>query len=100
MHLAPRADAHDIGASDLRATFTYVARERGERGLSFLCAREKVAEPRLGPELKLKAAFGGAYVANDGFDQASAEARLAAGEAVAVAFGKLFPIPTCRAAWR
>jgi len=30
------------------------------------------------------------YVANEGFDQASAEAVLEAGEADAVAFGKLF----------
>jgi 2,4-dienoyl-CoA reductase-like NADH-dependent reductase (Old Yellow Enzyme family) len=88
MHLAPRADAHDMGDSDLPATFTYVARELGKRGLAFLCAREKVAEPRLGPQLK--AAFGGVYVANEGFDQASGEAALAAGEADAVAYGKLF----------
>jgi hypothetical protein len=88
MHLAPRADAHDMGDSDLPATFGYVARELGKRGIAFLCARESVKEPRLGP--RLKAAFGGIYVANEGFDQASAEAALAAGEADAVAFGKLF----------
>ncbi|HEX4113253.1 MAG TPA: alkene reductase, partial [Stellaceae bacterium] len=88
MHLAPRADAHDMGDSDLPATFGYVARELGKRGLAFLCAREKVEAPRLGPQLK--AAFGGVFVANEGFDQASAEAALAAGEADAVAFGKLF----------
>lgn len=88
MHLAPRADAHDMGDSDLPATFGYVARELGKRGLAFLCAREKVAEPRLGP--RLKAAFGGIYVVNEGFDQDSGEAALAAGEADAVAYGKLF----------
>ena len=43
---------------------------------------------RLGPQLK--AAFGGVFIANEGFDQASAEAALARGEADAVAFGKLF----------
>ena len=31
MHLAPRADAHDMGDSDLPATFGYVARELGKR---------------------------------------------------------------------
>ncbi len=88
MHLAPRADAHDMGDSDLPATFLYVARELGKRGIAFLCARESVKAPRLGPQLK--AAFGGAYLANEGFDQASAETALAAGEADAVVFGKLF----------
>jgi 2,4-dienoyl-CoA reductase-like NADH-dependent reductase (Old Yellow Enzyme family) len=88
MHLAPRADAHDMGDSDLPATFGYVARELGKRKIAFLCARESSKAPRLGPELKT--AFGGAYVVNEGFDQASAEAAIEAGEADAVAFGKLF----------
>ncbi len=39
MHLAPRMDSHDMGDSDARATFTYVGRELGKRGLAFLCAR-------------------------------------------------------------
>jgi 2,4-dienoyl-CoA reductase-like NADH-dependent reductase (Old Yellow Enzyme family) len=88
MHLAPRADSHDMGDSDLPATFGHVARELGKRGIAFICARESLKEPRLGPQLK--AAFGGVYVANEGFTQESAEAVLAAGEADAVAFGKLF----------
>ena len=88
MHLAPRADAHDMGDSDLPATFGYVARELGKRKLAFLCARESLKAPRLGPVLKKE--FGGAYVANEGFDFASGQALLAAGEADAVAFGKPF----------
>ena len=68
VHLAPRGDAHDVGDSDLPATFGYVARQLGERKIAFLCARESVKEPRLGPALK--AAFGGVYVANEGFDKA------------------------------
>jgi len=88
VHLAPRADSHDMGDSDLPATFGYVARELGRRKIAFICARESVKEPRLGPALK--AAFGGVYVANEGFDKASAEAALKVGEADAVAFGKDF----------
>jgi 2,4-dienoyl-CoA reductase-like NADH-dependent reductase (Old Yellow Enzyme family) len=88
VHLAPRGDAHDMGDSDLPATFGYVARELGKRKIAFLCARESTKAPRLGPTLKEQ--FGGAYIANEGFDQQSAEAALAAGEADAVAFGKLF----------
>ncbi|MGC2787767.1 MAG: alkene reductase [Roseiarcus sp.] len=88
VHLAPRGDAHDMGDSDLPATFGYVARELGKRKLAFLCARESTKAPRLGPDLK--AAFGGVYVANEGFSREEAEAVVAAGEADAVAFGKLF----------
>jgi 2,4-dienoyl-CoA reductase-like NADH-dependent reductase (Old Yellow Enzyme family) len=88
VHLAPRADLHDMGDSDLPATFGYVARELGKREIAFLCARESTKTPRLGPELK--AAFGGVYIANEGFDREHAEAVIEAGEADAVAFGKLF----------
>ena len=88
MHLAPRADAHDMGDGDLPATFGFVARELGARKIAFICARELIKEPRLGPQLK--AAFGGVYVANEGFSQESAARIVAAGEADAVAFGKLF----------
>ena len=38
----------------------------------------------------LKAAFGGVYIANEGFSRDDAEATIEAGEADAVAFGKLF----------
>jgi 2,4-dienoyl-CoA reductase-like NADH-dependent reductase (Old Yellow Enzyme family) len=88
MHLAPRADAHDMGDSDLPSTFGYVARELAKRRIAFICARESTKAPRLGPELK--AAFGGIYVANEGFGRVDAETAIEAGEADAVAFGKLF----------
>jgi 2,4-dienoyl-CoA reductase-like NADH-dependent reductase (Old Yellow Enzyme family) len=88
LHIAPRGDAHDMGDSDLLETFTYVAKAARERGLAFLCAREHVAANSIGPALK--AAFGGVYIVNEGFDAAKAEAALAAGDADAVAFGKLF----------
>jgi 2,4-dienoyl-CoA reductase-like NADH-dependent reductase (Old Yellow Enzyme family) len=88
LHLAPRADAHDMGDSDLPATFGYVARELGKRKIAFLCARESTKAPRLGPQLK--AAFGGVYIANEAFTRETAEEVIASGEADAVAFGKLF----------
>jgi 2,4-dienoyl-CoA reductase-like NADH-dependent reductase (Old Yellow Enzyme family) len=88
MHLAPRGDAHSMGDSNARATFGYVARELGKRKLAFICVREHVGEGRIGPELKKE--FGGVYIANEGFTQETAERVIAAGEADAVAFGKLF----------
>ncbi|HEX4106310.1 MAG TPA: alkene reductase [Rhizomicrobium sp.] len=87
MHLAPRADSHDMGDSDRLGTFTYVARELGKRKLAFLCAREKWQDDSIGPAIKL--AFGGALIANEGFDFESANRLLAEGRADAVAFGKL-----------
>jgi 2,4-dienoyl-CoA reductase-like NADH-dependent reductase (Old Yellow Enzyme family) len=88
MHLAPRGGAQSMKDSDPLATFSYVARELGRRRLAFICARESNKPGRIGPQLK--AAFGGAYIANEEFTRESAHLALAAGEADAVAFGKLF----------
>jgi 2,4-dienoyl-CoA reductase-like NADH-dependent reductase (Old Yellow Enzyme family) len=85
MHLAPRADAHDMGDSNRAATFGYVARELGKRGIAFICAREKEGEDSLGPQLKQL--FGGVYIANERFTKAQANRWLAEGKADAVAFG-------------
>jgi len=88
MHLSPRGDAHDMGDSDPLATFGYVASELGKRKLAFIAARERLGADSIGPQLKKL--FGGVYVANEGFDLASGNAALAAGDADAIAFGKLF----------
>jgi 2,4-dienoyl-CoA reductase-like NADH-dependent reductase (Old Yellow Enzyme family) len=86
MHLAPRADAHDMGDSNISETFLHAARELGKRKLAFLCARESYEPPPLGPSLKQ--AFGGIYIANEGFTADSAREAIRAGTADAVAFGK------------
>ena len=106
MHLAPRMDAHDMGDSDRLGTFGYVARELGKRKLGWIAAREAVIGPdtqlvdsqgnpreaahkeSIGPILKQL--FGGPFIANEGFDQASAEKEIEEGRADAVAFGKLY----------
>ena len=88
MHLAPRGDAHGISDANRKETFEYVARELGRRKIAFLMAREREAEDSLGPDLKQ--VFGGVYVANEAFSQASGEAILERGAADAVGFGKLF----------
>lgn len=88
MHLAPRGDVQGMGDPDPRTIFTYLATELGKRKLAFLMAREYYADDRLGPDLKK--AFGGVYIANEKYTQAQAEQVIEAGEADAVAFGKLF----------
>jgi 2,4-dienoyl-CoA reductase-like NADH-dependent reductase (Old Yellow Enzyme family) len=88
MHLAPRCDSHDMGDSHPLATFGFVARELGKRGIAFICARESLGANRLGPQLKQL--FGGRYIANEQFTKATGNQVLAAGEADAVAFGVPF----------
>jgi 2,4-dienoyl-CoA reductase-like NADH-dependent reductase (Old Yellow Enzyme family) len=88
MHLAPRGDLYSMGDSNPAATFGYVAEQLGQRGIAFIAARESVGPGRLGPEIKHT--FGGIYIANEGFSFETANQAIAAGEADAVAFGKLF----------
>ncbi|MBU0900576.1 MAG: alkene reductase [Gammaproteobacteria bacterium] len=85
VHLAPRADSHDMGDANRAETFTYVARELGKRGMAFICAREKEADDSLSPSLK--EAFGGVFIANERFTKDQANAWLQSGKADAVAFG-------------
>ena len=86
MHLAPRGDAHDMGDSDSRGLFLSVARELGKRKLAFLCARENHDTEPVGPSMKV--AFGGVFIANEGFTAETAREAISAGKADAVAFGK------------
>jgi len=88
VHLSPRGDFHSMGDTDLAGTFEYVARRLGERKIAFICAREYLGPDRIGP--KLKAAFGGVYIANEKFTHETAGQAVKAGEVDAVAFGKLF----------
>lgn len=88
MHIAPKGDSHDVGSPDLEELFTYVATELGKRKLAFICARESYDGNEIGPDLKK--AFGGIYIANQGFSKETAEAAIEAGNADAVAFGKAY----------
>ncbi len=88
MHIAPKGDAHDVGSADSKALFSYVATELGKRKIAFLCARESYDGNEIGPDLK--EAFGGVYIANQGFTQETAEAAVNSGNADAVAFGQLY----------
>ena len=69
MHLSPRCDGQSCADSDPAATYTYVATHLGKRGIAFLCTRESQDAPRLAPAMK--AAFGGALIANQGLTRES-----------------------------
>ena len=87
-HLAPKADAHDMGDEDLEETFIALARELGQRKLAFLFARESREDNYLEP--KIKAAFGGVTIANQNLTKDEAEHLLKSGQADAVSWGQLF----------
>ena len=87
-HIAPRADAHTMGDSNPVALFTHLAKELAKREIAFICAREYQADDSIGRHIK--EAFGGAYIANEKFTKASAEALIEAGGATAVAFGSQY----------
>lgn len=88
LHLAPRADAHDMGDSNLKATFTYVAEAMKERNIAFIFARESQDAPRLGPSLKK--AFGGIFIANQQLSKEQAGTLINNGEADACSWGQQF----------
>lgn len=88
VHLAPRRDSHSMGDANPQETFGYVAHQLGVRKIAFICAREAVGADSLGPQLKK--AFGGHYIANEGFTRETAEAILERGDADSVAFGRAF----------
>lgn len=88
VHLAPRGDSHDMGDDNPAETFGYVARELGKRKIAFIFTREKQGEDSLAPQLKQQ--FGGALIANEGFNKEQANAWLAAGKCDAVSFGVPF----------
>ncbi|MGZ0654187.1 alkene reductase [Coraliomargarita sp. W4R53] len=86
LHIAPKADAHDMGDSDPAATFGYVADAMRERGIAFIFARESQDAPRYSPELKQR--FGGVFIANQMLTQKTAEQLIEAGDADAAAWGQ------------
>lgn len=88
VHLAPRMDAHDVGDSNPKAVFGYVARELGKRQIAFIFTREIEGSDSLGPYLKKE--FGGVLIANQSFTKEAAEKVIERGDADAVAWGVNF----------
>jgi 2,4-dienoyl-CoA reductase-like NADH-dependent reductase (Old Yellow Enzyme family) len=88
LHLSPRSDFNDMSDSDPVATFSYVAREAGRRGIAFIFVREGLSESRIGPVLKK--AFGGPFIANQALTLEQGETMLQSGEADAISWGQLF----------
>ncbi|AQS89399.1 alkene reductase [Neoasaia chiangmaiensis] len=97
VRLSPSGTYGSMSDSNPQETFGYVAEKLDEMGIAYL----HVVEPRIkGTELiaesdavaarHLRGAFSGTLIAAGGFDGASAEAIIRAGDADAVAFGRAF----------
>lgn len=88
VHLAPRGDNMSMGDADPAALFRYCVTQLNQRGIAFICTREHFRENPLTPELR--SLFNGVFIANEGFDRASAMAAVEQNIVDAVAFGKPF----------
>jgi N-ethylmaleimide reductase len=89
LRISPRGEFNDMRDSNPAALFGRVARIAGGKGLAYLHVVEPVGtEDPLAPQLR--AAFGGPLMLNGGFDGATAEAALAAGNGDLVSFGATF----------
>jgi N-ethylmaleimide reductase len=95
VRISPENTFNDIADSDPQALFGAVAKLLSGRGLAYLHVLER--DLAAGPGAvstfdydALKSAFGGVYMANNGYDKEKANAAIAAGRTDLVAFGKLF----------
>ena len=94
IRLSPVTPANGISDSDPQPLFDHVARKLDALGLAFIHVIEgATGGPRDNASFDydaLRQAFGGRYVANNGYTRELAIEALAAGRADAVAFGKAF----------
>lgn len=96
VRFSPNGDSQGVNDSDPEPLFVSAARTLGEMGLAFLDIREpdfdgtfgKADRPPLAPSIQ--AAFGGPLVLNSDYDVPRAQAAVEAGNADAIAFGRLF----------
>lgn len=88
VHIAPRADSHDMGDENPLATFGYVVEQLSQRNVAFIFSREYEAADSIGPKLRQK--FNGVWIANENLTPESAKRILAEGTADAVSFGKAY----------
>ena len=93
VRLSPNGVFNDMGADDFRETFLYVAKQLNALKLGYLHVMDGLAfgfhergEPMTLAEFR--AVFDGLLIGNCGYDQATAEQRIADGDADMIAFGR------------
>jgi hypothetical protein len=96
VRLSPNGESQGVDDSDPLSVFIPAVRALGEIGIAFLELREpgpdgtfgRTDVPRLSPEIR--EAFTGPLVLNSDYGQANGQAKLDAGKADAIAFGRPF----------
>ena len=95
VRLSPNGNFNDMGSPDYRETFTYVAQQLDRFGLAYLHVMDglgfgfhELGEPMTLAEFR--DVFHGPLIGNTGYDQEQAEARISAGDADLIAFGRPF----------
>jgi len=85
LHLSPNSEDD----SDPVATYGFIAREATARGIAFLFVREPLgANPRVSQTIRKS--FTGSFIANQELTKAEGEQLLAANEADAISYGRLY----------
>lgn len=95
VRLSPNGVFNDMGSPDYREQFLYAAQRLNDYNLAYLHVMDGLAFGfhELGEPLTLKdfrAVYDGALIGNCGYDQVTAEAAIASGDADLIAFGRPF----------
>jgi N-ethylmaleimide reductase len=93
--VSPHSTFNSMSDSDPEATFTFLARELSRLGLGYLAVAEAIRGNHAVPAsrrvtARLRAAFPGTLVVNDGYDGVSGQEAIASGAADLVAFATSF----------
>lgn len=93
VRLSPNGSFNDMGSPDYREQFTYAASRLDGYGLAYLHVMDGLAFGfhELGEPMTLadfRAVFSGPLIGNCGYDQATAEAAIAGGDADLIAIGR------------
>ena len=93
VRLSPLSPFNDIADSDPEPLFVRAVERLNELGLAYIHVIEGETQGARAPDggfdlAKLKAAFSGAYIGNNGYDGALAAERVASGDIDLVAFGR------------
>lgn len=95
VRLSPNGIYNDMGSTDYRETFSYVAEQLDKRDLAYLHVMDGLAFGfhQLGEPMSLaefRAVFHGPLIGNCGYSKEAAEAAIASGHADLIAFGRPF----------
>lgn len=93
VRISPQNAANDMADSDPQALFNHVAERLSGKGIAYLHVIEGDTAGAKAPDfdyMALNRLFGGAVIANNGFDAPRAMAAVAEGQADMIAFGKPF----------